>query len=247
MPINNILNNSLLDQSGGGAFAGTEQPAFLTPTADNFIDGYSTTVTAAGTTTLTFDSNKMQFFTGTNTQTVVMPDVTTLILGQSFFIVNNSSNAVTIESSGSNVIAEVGAGANAIITCIALTGATDASWNAIVNEITPPASFPWTVVSGTSQACSNNNGYISNNAGQTTFTAPASCAIGDRIIIKGVGAGGWIMTANTGQTIRFGQSVTSTAGTVTSAAAHDSFQMTCIVADTVWSIDYAVSAGLDLV
>ena len=117
--------------------------------------------------------------------------------------------------------------------------------NYVLLNPTLPPTFSWVAVSGTTQACASNTGYITNNAAQTTYTAPATMAVGDEIIIKGVGAGGWIMTANTGQTIRMGTGVTTSGGTVTSQDGHDSFKMTCIVADTTWSIDYAVSAGLN--
>lgn len=250
MAINNILNNSLAGQSGNGEFAGSEQPAFLQPKADNFISGLSSTATAAGTTTLDVTSNYVQVFTGSTTQTVVLPVVSTLPqLGYGYFIVNNSSGAVTVQSSGANDVIVLAAGESALLNCVALTGTDETSWNAVViaEPVAPTPYLTWNAVSGTTQACAVNNGYIANNAGQTTFTAPAVAAVGDRIAIKGVGAAGWVMTANTGQTIRLGNTVTAAAGTVTSAAANDSFQMTCIVANTTWSIDFAVSSGLDLV
>jgi len=55
--------------------------------------GYTTTVTAAGTTTLTVSSTATQFFTGSTTQTVVLPVASTLTQGQQFTIHNNSSGS----------------------------------------------------------------------------------------------------------------------------------------------------------
>lgn len=46
--------------------------------ADNFINGFTTTATAAGTTTLTVSSTYNQVFTGGSTQTVVLPVASTL-------------------------------------------------------------------------------------------------------------------------------------------------------------------------
>lgn len=100
-------------------------------TTVNFLEGYSTTATAAGTTTLTVSSNNTQYFTGATTQTVQMPDVTTLALGQSWWIVNLSTGAVTVNSSGGNAIVILAAGTSAEITCIATSGTTAASWNAM--------------------------------------------------------------------------------------------------------------------
>jgi len=247
MAINNILNNSLVGQSGDGAFAGTEQPAFLEPSADNFISGATVTATAAGTTTLLVSSTQTQIFTGVTTETIVLPVVTTFPqIGVEYLIINESTGTLTVNSSGSNLVATIPAGSWARVVCQLITGTTAASWVAQVSA-SPAAAFAWVPVAGTTQAAAVNTGYISNNAAQTTFTAPATAAVGDVIIVKGVGAGGWIMTANTGQTIRLGTAVTASAGTVTSANGNDSFKMTCIVANTTWSIDYAISTGLDLV
>src|SRR5690554_2131249 len=123
MAINNILNNSLVGQSGGGAFAGTEQPAFLQPSADNFINGATVTATAAGTTVLDIDSTYAQIFTGSTTQDIELPDVTTLPqIGYGYLIINQSSGALTVNSSGSNLVATVAAGSWCYVVCQLLTG-----------------------------------------------------------------------------------------------------------------------------
>src|SRR6185295_5390267 len=76
------------------AFAGWDANKNLS--ANNLIEAYTTTATAAGTTTLTVASTAQQFFTGTSTQTVVLPVTSTLVLGQIFRIVNNSTGTVTV-------------------------------------------------------------------------------------------------------------------------------------------------------
>jgi hypothetical protein len=96
---------------------------------NNALEGYATTATAAGTTTLTVASAYQQFFTGSTTQTVQMPVTSTLVLGQSWLIVNNSSGVVTVQSSGSNTITSMAPATQAIITCILTSGTTAASWN----------------------------------------------------------------------------------------------------------------------
>lgn len=97
----------------------------------NVLEGYTTTATAAGTTTLTVASNYQQFFTGSTTQIVQMPVTSTLALGHSFQIVNNSTGAVTINSSGSNAITILSGGTSAIFTCILTSGTTAASWSVL--------------------------------------------------------------------------------------------------------------------
>jgi hypothetical protein len=91
--------------------------------------GYATTVTSSGTTTLTASSADLQFFTGTLGHTLVLPDVTTLALGRTFRIVNESTLDVTVQSSGLNNIGNaLGSNLVATYTCIALTGTTASSW-----------------------------------------------------------------------------------------------------------------------
>ena len=96
----------------------------------NAVSGWTTTATAAGTTTLTVDSTYHQDFTGTTTQTVVLPDVTTLAVGHSYFLDNDSTGAVTVNSSGGNLVKVVPAGFFGIVTCILVTGTGAASWSA---------------------------------------------------------------------------------------------------------------------
>ena len=107
-------------------------------TTNNFISGYTTTATAASTTTLTVASTYQQYFTGSTTQTVLMPVTSTLVLGQSFVFVNNSTGVVTVQSSGSNTITAMAGGTAAIFTCILTTGTTAASWNSTYAEIETP-------------------------------------------------------------------------------------------------------------
>src|ERR1700677_4809844 len=97
--------------------------------SNNVLEGYTTTTTAASTTTLTVSSTYNQFFTGSTTQSLVMPVTSTLVDGFPFYIVNNSSGNVTVKSSGGNTIQVMAAGTTAYLTCIAVTGTTAASWN----------------------------------------------------------------------------------------------------------------------
>lgn len=101
---------------------------------NSVLDGYTTTATAAGTTTLTVASTRLQYFTGATTQTITLPVTSTLVLGQRFHIVNNSTGAVTINSSGSNAVLVLAGNTNAFITCILTSGTTAASWSANAYE-----------------------------------------------------------------------------------------------------------------
>jgi trimeric autotransporter adhesin len=111
-----------LAQGGTGA---TTAPAALAN-----LSGFTTTATAAGTTTLTNTSSSYQLFTGTSTQTVVLPVVSTLVTGWEFYLVNNSTGNVTINSSGGNLVITLLPGTGTVCTCILITGTTAASWEA---------------------------------------------------------------------------------------------------------------------
>lgn len=110
--------------------------------ANNTINGYATTVTAAGTTTLTVASKYQQYFTGSTTQTVVMPVTSTLVTGQSWLIVNNSSGNVTVNASDSSLILTMTPNTQAVITCISTSFTSNAGWNNqyVLNQLTPSSS-----------------------------------------------------------------------------------------------------------
>jgi len=96
----------------------------------NLLEGYTTQATASGTTTLTSSSAYQQFFTGTLIQTLVLPVVTTLRNGASFWITNSSTGAITVNTSGGNQLIIMAAGSTATFTCINVAGGTGiASWN----------------------------------------------------------------------------------------------------------------------
>jgi hypothetical protein len=92
--------------------------------------GYATTATAGGTTTLTVSSAYAQFFTGSANQTVVLPVASTMTLGGSFYINNNSTGTLTFNSSGGNLVVSIPANTTVQITCILNSGTTAASWDA---------------------------------------------------------------------------------------------------------------------
>lgn len=94
----------------------------------------------------------------------------------------------------------------------------------------------WTEVVGASQAATTGNGYICNNAGLVSVTLPGTAAVGGLVAIQGKGAGGWNLTANTGQTIKYGNQTTSSAGSLASTAQYDAVEVVCITANTTWAV-----------
>jgi hypothetical protein len=100
----------------------------------------------------------------------------------------------------------------------------------------------WNAVAGTSQVMLANNSYYAQSASLTTFTLPVSCAVGTIMGIAGVGAGGWILAQNAGQSINFGNQVTTTGtgGSMASSNRYDGLVILCVVANTQWVVRGAV-------
>jgi hypothetical protein len=137
------------------------------------------------------------------------------------------------------------AGAPAAATLTQGTGITITSAsNSITIAASGAAGITWANISGTTQAAAVNTGYVVGNASQTTITLPATAALGSVVTIQGKGAAGWVLAANTGQVIQVGQTASSTAGSVTSAAAFDSIQVVCITANTTWATISVLSSGV---
>ena len=108
------------------------------------------------------------------------------------------------------------------------------------------AGLAWSTITAGTLAAAVNNGYTLNNAATPcVVTLPATAAVGSTISFRGLsGSGGWTITANTGQTIQFGNQASSSAGSWSSTDAGDSCDVVCIVANLTWALSNAVSAGL---
>ena len=96
-------------------------------TVNAVLAGFTTTVTAAGTTTLTIASTPIQEFTGTLTQTVVLP-TTSISAGQQFMIINNSTGAVAVQSSSLAALHTIAPNTEAVFTALVATPTTAAHW-----------------------------------------------------------------------------------------------------------------------
>jgi hypothetical protein len=149
---------------GNGGTGATTAPAAMAA-----LIGFTTTATAAGTTTLTNASSYYQVFTGATTQTIVLPVTSTLAQGWSFHIVNNSTGNLTVNSSGGNLLVTVPPGITAMCTCILTSGTTAASWEAgytdfstatgtgsVVLSVSPTITGTSTTIQGLTVGLGNN-------------------------------------------------------------------------------------------
>lgn len=148
------------------SFAGWDASANMS--ADSFIDGFRSTATAAGTTTLVVGDVKYQEFTGSTTQTVKLPVVTTMVNGQEFIITNLSSGVVTLQSSGANTLQAMAANTSLRATVHDTTGGTGtASWTWVY--------LPWLATPGlTLNQITGASGAVTWTNGANAITATAN-------------------------------------------------------------------------
>lgn len=133
--------------------------------ANNFIEGYNTTVTSGVTTTLTVTSAEQQFFTGSSNQTIKLPVTSTLALGQTFIINNwNGAGTLTVQSSGANTVWILPPEAVGIFTCISTSGTGSSSWVPTISSI----------ITGTGKIATFNNSLTLAGTDGTTFTFPGT-------------------------------------------------------------------------
>lgn len=109
-----------------------------------------------------------------------------------------------------------------------------------------------TGTTGSSQSFSLHGGFFTanNNSTRVIYTIPSFCAAGNMFRISGLGSQGWRINQNAGQTIRVGNSVTTSGvgGYISSTNQYDSIELVCIVADTQFSIcGQPQSSGLTIV
>lgn len=168
------------------AWAGWDANSNLS--ANSFIEGYTTTATNGGTTTLAVGSTEQQYFTGSSTETVTLPDTSTLVKGQQFQVVNLSSGTVTVQSNGSNTVQAMAANTSAWFTCVSTSVNTAAAWQ-VIYQSTTTVSVPVTsvfsrtgavvAVSGDYTAAQVTNAFdVTAAATLTEVAAPSSPASG---------------------------------------------------------------------
>lgn len=72
------------------------------------VEGITVTTSAAGTTTLTKNSQTNQVVIGSTTQTIKLPDATTIPVGRTFYVVNKSTGIVTVNDNSNVLVVSVG-------------------------------------------------------------------------------------------------------------------------------------------
>lgn len=161
-------------------------------------------------------------------------------------LTGNGTNAVssTILDDGEILIGSTGGAASAAT----LTAGTGISITNAAGSITIDAtasSFAWIENTSSTVSMAVNTGYINNPAsGSVTYTLPTTAAVGDVIEIVGNSGSGFSIAQNSGQSIRFGSSVSTTGagGSLASGNQYDSLRLVCTAADTAFRVVDAVTS-----
>jgi len=142
-------------------------------TANNFLAGYNVITAAGTTTTLTVASAYYQRISGSTTQTIKLPDATTMVNGQGFTFDNDSSGAVSIIDNASGAVDTVPSGGYSYIF-VENNSTSAGSWGkyalipASYDFSTTTADFGTAVITNTTyQGTAVASGY--GGTGLTTF------------------------------------------------------------------------------
>lgn len=156
---------------------------------NNVIENATSIATAGATTTLTVSSSKTQQFTGSSTQTCVLPNATTLTVGHSFIIVNRSSGVVTLNMNGGSLLQSMAASSVSIVTLMN-NGTAAGTWD----NIYLAASAGGTV---TSVSVVPGSGFSGSVATATTTPAISITLNSLTGMLKGTGSAIAVATAGT--------------------------------------------------
>lgn len=120
----------------------------------------------------------------------------------------------------------------------------------LVISATGLAGIGWNHVTTTSVTLASNAGYVMDNPALITALLPTVAAFGSIIFIQGLGAGGWTITQNASQSIKFAPSTSTTVGTggsTTNTGQFDALAIVCIVANTTFAAMTLTGNGLTIV
>lgn len=114
--------------------------------------------------------------------------------------------------------------------------------NTLTINNTAAAGFTWTSTGASAVGMAVNNGYITTLAGLTTLTLPSVAAVGDVVELTGSTGNSWKVAQNAGQTIRYGNIVTTAGvgGSLASSDTGEGVRLVCIVANTSFQVLYSV-------
>jgi hypothetical protein len=231
----NTTDAMTIYNSGGVSLGGQPDPGLGTLYANNVYLGFTTVTAAAGTTVLTNSSSGWIQVVGTTTQTIQLPNATTLYKGLAYTIANNSTGSVTIKDNAGTTLDTTVTGGTSILVLTA-NGTSAGSWSAYSYI---PASYDFSTSTANFGTATITNATYNGNTitpayggtGLTTFTAAnnALYSTGATTLTAGtlpVLAGGTGVTTLTGYVYGNGTSAMTASTTIPTSALSGNFVST---------------------
>jgi hypothetical protein len=219
---------------GGASLGGLGDPGIGNIAINNAVVGFTSITAAAGTTVLTSSSTQVQAVTGTTTQTIQLPQATTLLKGTFYTISNISTGLVTVKDNAGTTLETISTGGAAQFLCannstsagtwgVRVFAASNTTWgNAALN-------YTGNITGATWQGTTIASGY--GGTGLTTFTAAnnAIYSTSASALTAGtlpVAAGGTGATSLTGYVYGNGTSAMTASTTIPTSALSGNFVST---------------------
>jgi hypothetical protein len=163
----------------------------------------NTITTSAGTTTFTLITPYLTRFTGTQNHAVTFPSALTMIAGDAYYFINNSTGTIQINDSTSTAIGYLLPSSDALVTLTANTTAAG-TWNisycTIINNLTSTAS------SGTTLVLTNASAPVQQITGTVaqTIQLPAANTVALNYVYKIINNSTGLLTINRGDATTLG-------------------------------------------
>jgi len=178
-PIHFVTNSSTIDamtiySTGGASLGGLGDPGIGNIAINNAVVGFTAITSAVGTTVLTNSATQIQAVTGTLTQTIQLPQATTLLKGTFYTISNMSTGLVTVKDNAGTTLETITTGGAVQFLCasnltsagtwgIRVFASSNTTWgNTALN-------YTGNITGATWQGNTVQSGY--GGTGLTTFTA----------------------------------------------------------------------------
>lgn len=104
--------------------------------------------------------------------------------------------------------------------------------------ITQNGQVPWELITGTTHQMEIGISYATQNSGLVTLTLPEEVPFGTEFTVTNIGTGDWRIAQNSGQQIRFGNTLTTAGetGNLESLRSGDTVRFVCVEEDTLFHV-----------
>jgi len=201
------------------------------------VEQVATTATAAGTSTFTNVSKQIQIFTGSSAQTIVLPDATTMSVGQKFEIYNESSSSLLVNFNGGAAFTDAAGIAYGVL--LAHTALV------IKLQTNGTAAGTWAVLSTASTATGTGINYIAFGTAEAGLQNWHTLNWEQTVTITNASPAVFAVTSTTGMYVGMPISFTTTGALPTGLTASTTYFVSNVLSGTTFRVS-ATLGGADL-